>query len=63
MPDITAYVSSMFLAGRMLSKGLINRKEYIVFEEKIRVRYGLEKTSIYRDYRLICAPVRASIRH
>ena len=53
MPDITAYISSMSLAGRMLNRGLINKKEYTAFEEKMRIRYGLEKTSIYRDYRLI----------
>ena len=61
--DITAYISSMSLACRMLNRGLINKKEYTAFEEKMRIRYGLEKTSIYRDYRLICVPARAGIRH
>ena len=62
-PDVTGYLSAMTLAGRLLDRGLIARKEFASFEEKIRVRYGLDKTSIYRDHRLLCVPARANITH
>ena len=62
-PDITGYLSSMTLAGRMLDRKLIGRREFVSFEEKMRVRYGLEKGSIYRDHRLLCVPDRANITH
>lgn len=50
-PDVTGYIASMTLADRLLCRRLINRKEFFVFEEKMRLKYGLEKTSIYRDFR------------
>ena len=62
-PDITGYLSSMTLAGRMLDRKLIGRREFVSFEEKMRVRYGLEKSSIYRDHRLLCVPDIANITH
>jgi hypothetical protein len=62
-PNITGYLSSMALAGRMLDRKLIGRREFVSFEEKMRVRYGLEKGSIYRDHRLLCVPDRANITH
>ena len=62
-PDITGYLSSMTLAGRMLDRKLIGRREFVSFEEKMRVRYGLEKSSIYRDHRLLCVPAGANITH
>ena len=61
--DVTGYLSSMALAGRLLNAGLILRKEYVAFEEKMRVKYGLEKNSIYRDRRLLCVPSRANMAH
>jgi len=62
-PNITGYLLSMALAGRMLDRKLIGRREFVSFEEKMRVRYGLEKGSIYRDHRLLCVPDRANITH
>ncbi len=62
-PDVTGYMCTMTLVGRLLDRGLIARKEFVSFEEKMRVRYGLEKTSIYRDHRLLCVPARANITH
>lgn len=50
-PDATGYLSAMTLADRLLCRGLISRKEFFAFEEKMRLKYGLEKTSIYRDFR------------
>ena len=50
-PDVTGYISSMTLADRLLCRKLISRKEFFAFEEKMRQKYGLEKTSIYRDFR------------
>lgn len=62
-PDDAGYLSTMMLAGRLLDRSLIARKEFASFEEKMRVRYGLDKTSIYRDHRLLCVPVRANITY
>lgn len=49
--DVTGYMSSMTLADRLLCRKLISRKEFFIFEEKMRQKYGLEKASIYRDSR------------
>ena len=62
-PEIAGYLSAMTVAGRLLDRGLIARKEFVSFEEKMRIRYGLEKTSIYRDHRLLCVPDGANITH
>ena len=62
-PDVAGYMCTMTLARRLLGRGLIARKEFVSFEEKMRVRYGLDKTSIYRDHRLLCVPARANITH
>jgi len=62
-PDVTGYLSSLALAARLLNQALINKKEFCSFEERMRVKYGLEKNSIYRDHRLLCVPGRANITH
>lgn len=51
--NIIRYVGAMAMAGKLLDKGLIGRREFLSFEEGLRVKYGLDKNSIYRDYRLI----------
>ena len=63
MPDtnVTNYLSAMALCARMLRAGLIDRKEYAVFEEKMRSQYGLDTHSIYRDCHLLSAPTRGNI--
>ena len=62
-PDVTGYLSSVSLAERLLRKGLIGRKEFMAFENKMLERYGLAKDSIYRNNRLLCVRVRANIAH
>ena len=61
--NVTSYLVAVTLAGRMLDRRLISRKEFAAFEEKMRLKYGLEKGSIYRDHRLLCVPVRGNITH
>ena len=38
--NIICYMAAMAIAGRMLSSGTITRKEFLVFEEKMRLKCG-----------------------
>jgi hypothetical protein len=49
-------MAAMAIAGRMLSTGTITRKEFLVFEEKMRLKYELPKCSLYRDFHLLYPP-------
>ena len=51
--NTTYYLATMAIAGRMLDQGLITKKEFLSFEERMCQKYGLPKRSIYRDYHLI----------
>ena len=51
--NIICYIAAMSIAGRMLDSGSITRKEFLVFEEKMRVKYALPKCSLYRDFHLL----------
>lgn len=51
--SVVRYIGTMTLAGRLLDKGLITRKEFLAFEERLRAKYGLDKNSIYRDFHLL----------
>ena len=51
--NIICYVAAMTIAGRMLDSGTITRKEFLVFEEKMRLKYDLPKCSLYRDLHLL----------
>ena len=50
-PDITGYLSSMTLAGRMLDRKLIGRREFVSFEEKMptTIRNKIRRTKIYDE--------------
>ena len=54
--NIICYMAAMAIAGRMLSSGTITRKEFLVFEEKMRLKYELPKCSLYRDFHLLYPP-------
>ena len=54
--NIIYYVTAMAIAGRMLSSGTITRKAFLVFEEKMRLKYELPKCSLYRDFHLLYPP-------
>ena len=54
--NIICYMAAMAIAGRMLSTGTITRKEFLVFEEKMRLKYELPKCSLYRDFHLLYPP-------
>ena len=54
--NIICYMAAMAIAGRMLSSGTITRKEFLVFEEKMRLKYELPKCSLYRDFHLLYSP-------
>ena len=51
--NIICYVTAMAIAGRMLDSGTITRKEFLVFEEKMRLKYEIPKCSLYRDFHLL----------
>jgi len=48
--NIIYYVTAMTMAGSMLDSGMITRKEFLVFEEKMRLKYEIPKCSLYRDF-------------
>ena len=54
--NIICYMAVMAIAGRMFSTGTITRKEFLVFEEKMRLKYELPKCSLYRDFHLLYPP-------
>ena len=51
--NIIYYVTAMTIAGSMLDSGTITRKEFLVFEEKTRLKYEIPKCSLYRDFHLL----------
>ncbi len=51
--NIICYVAAMTMAGRMLDSGTITRKEFLAFEEKMRLKYEIPKCSLYRDFHLL----------
>ena len=51
--SVVRYIGTMTLAGRLLDKGLITRKEFLAFEERLRAKYSLDRNSIYRDFHLL----------
>ena len=53
MDKIIRYLAAMTLAGKMLDQGIIKMKEFLAFEERMRVKYDLPKCSLYRDLRLL----------
>ena len=54
--NIICYVAAMTMAGRMLDSGTITRKEFLAFEEKMRLKYEIPKCSLYRDFHLLYQP-------
>ena len=54
--NIICYMAAMAIAGRMLDSSTITRKEFLVFEEKMRLKYEIPKCSLYRDFHLLYQP-------
>lgn len=54
--DFIRYQSAIAQGHVMLAQGLINEHEFQLFEEKMRLKYNLSESSIFRDYRLIYKP-------
>ena len=54
---LTAYISAMDMADRLLSEALITEREFYSFEKKIREKHGVPETSIFLDYRLLYRPI------
>ena len=54
---LTAYISAMAMADRLLSEALITEREFYAFEKKIREKNGVPETSIFLDYRLLYRPI------
>ena len=51
--NIIYYVAAMTIAGSMLDSGTITRKEFLAFEEKMRLKYEIPKCCLYRDFHLL----------
>ena len=51
---------SEVLADRLLCRKLISKKEFFTFEEKMCLKYGLEKTSICRDSRCYVSVIKVT---
>lgn len=50
---ITGYIASMAIAGVMLNREIINKREFFDLEKQLLAKYGLPENSIYRDYRIV----------
>jgi len=58
---IQAYQSAMSQARIMLEKGIIDKPDIVLIENKLAEKYGLEFGSIYRDIDLINVTYRANM--
>ena len=58
MDNIICYMAATALAGKMLDQGIIKMKEFLAFEDRMRVKYGLPECSLYRDLHLLYDPDR-----
>ena len=54
--DLFRYIAAITQAHIMQEQGLITDREFQLFEEKMRLKYNLSDSSIFRDYRLIYRP-------
>ena len=61
--DYVRYLAAMAQARVMLGKNLIAQRDFVRFEEKMRVKYQLPVNSIYRDNILLRGAIRGSIQH
>ena len=53
---ITGYIASMAIAGVMLNREIINKREFFDLEKRLLKKYALPENSIYRDYRIVKVP-------
>ena len=51
--NIIRYMSAMTLANSMLDNATITLKEFLAFEDKMHLKYGLPGCSLYRDFHLL----------
>ena len=51
--NIICYLAALTFANQMLNSGTITRKEFLVFEAKMRLKYELPQCSLYRDFHLL----------
>ena len=64
MTDFTKiqdYQSAMSQARNMLEKGIIDKADIVLIENKLAGQYGLEFGSIYREIDLISVTYRANM--
>lgn len=52
-PTLVPYLAAMALTNKMLDNASITLKEFLAFEEKMRLKYGLQECSLYRDFHLL----------
>lgn len=58
---IQVYQSAMTQVRNMLEKGILDKDDIVLIENKLADKYGLEFGSIYREIDLISVSFRANI--
>ena len=51
--NVRNYILTITMANKLLDNSIITRKEFLVFEEKMRLKYNIPKCSLYRDFHLL----------
>jgi hypothetical protein len=54
--DLIRYIAAITQGHIMQELGLITEREFQLFEEKMRQKYNLSESSIFRDNRLLYKP-------
>ncbi len=54
--DLIRYIAAITQGHIMQEQSLITDGEFQLFEEKMRQKYNLSGSSIFRDYRLLYKP-------
>ena len=50
---ISRYIVSIGVAGLLLTKRIITKREFLAFENLLCEKYHISHRSLYRDYRLV----------
>lgn len=60
---VLCYKSAMAQAGLMMSKGLITKDEYAIFDTMMAEKYGLSSCSVFREINLIYSSISGNMSH
>ena len=59
MTNYEQFLSSLKMIESMKSQGILNDSDFEKSEQKLREKYGIKKTSLFRSIHLINNPFRA----